>query len=421
MQLPQRKFEKISPFVSSLSVLSFLFALTMNVFGYTIFYFLETNHIPIIYGGIGTTVGQIVLLFIVIPQGRLIDKGKSYTLMIAGALIYSVSIILFFVDTNFVLPMAALLATSLIAIVLVTQNTFKSSLSAFIGKAVKSNVIGKHYSRIVMMETAGGTVAMFAVAATILFSDIGMIYLIPGIILFTATILSLFFLFPEQRKHIRNEENKTHRPGFIESVRTFRDRKRFIAPLLFTKIFMSIGVYGVSYFFIISGQRIGIEPIYSILLLGVGFAASVPFGIYSERFVDRKPDIGKSYVVAISFLDVFLYLFLVIAFFMHIPYLFYLSMGFSIPGPLLVAGAMSYELKIIGKEHRGMFAAIQRTLVGITFIILGIPFAFLFSVDFTLIWIFVLAGSVGSLVSAILLPSRDFIENNYMKNKPSDS
>ncbi len=419
--MPQRKFEKISPFVSSLSVLSFLFALTMNVFGYTIFYFLETNHIPIIYGGIGTTVGQIVLLFVVIPQGRLIDKGKSYTLMIAGALIYSVSIILFFVDTNFVLPMAALLATSLIAIVLVTQNTFKSSLSAFIGKAVKSNVIGKHYSRIVMMETAGGTVAMFAVAATILFSDIGMIYLIPGIILFTATILSLFFLFPEQRKHIRNEENKTHRPGFIESVRTFRDRKRFIAPLLFTKIFMSIGVYGVSYFFIISGQRIGIEPIYSILLLGVGFAASVPFGIYSERYVDRKPDIGKSYVVAISLLDVFLYLFLVIAFFMHIPYLFYLSMGFSIPGPLLVAGAMSYELKIIGKEHRGMFAAIQRTLVGITFIILGIPFAFLFSVDFTLIWIFVLAGSVGSLVSAILLPSRDFIENNYMKNKPSDS
>ncbi|MCL5783396.1 MAG: MFS transporter, partial [Candidatus Thermoplasmatota archaeon] len=227
--MPQRRFEKINPFVSSLSVLSFLFALTMNIFGYTIFYFLETNHIPIIYGGIGTTVGQIVLLFIVIPQGRLIDKGKSYTLMIAGALIYSVSIILFFVDTNFVLPMAALLATSLIAIMSYELNTFKSSLSAFIGKAVKSNVIGKHYSRIVMMETAGGTVAMFAVAATILFSDIGMIYLIPGIILFTATILSLFFLFPEQRKHIRNEENKTHRPGFIESVRTFRDRKRFIA------------------------------------------------------------------------------------------------------------------------------------------------------------------------------------------------
>ncbi len=419
--MPQREFEKISPFVSSLSILSFLFALTMNVFGYTIFYLLETNHIPIIYGGIGTTAGQIVLLFIVIPQGRLIDRGKSYTLMIIGALIYSVSIILFFVDTKFMLPMAAILASSLITIVLVTQNTFKASLSSFIGKAVKSNVIGKHYSRIVMMETAGGTVAMFAVAATVYFSDISMIYLIPGIILLAATVLSLFFLFPEERKHIKDEENKTHRPGFMESVRTFRKRKRFIAPLLFAKIFMSIGVYGVSYFFIISAQKIGIAPIYAILLLGVGFAASVPFGIYSERFVDRKPKIGKSYVVAIGLLDVFMYLFLVIAFSQHIPYLFYLSMAFSIPGPLLVAGAMSYELKIIGKENRGMFVAIQRTLVGITFIILGIPFAFLFSIDFTLIWIFVLAGSIGSLISAIFLPSRDFIESNYLKDKPADS
>jgi hypothetical protein len=204
-------------------------------------------------------------------------------------------------------------------------------------------------------------------------------------------------------------------------MRAFRNRKRFIAPLLFAKIFMSIGVYGVSYFFIISAQKIGIAPIYAILLLGVGFAASVPFGIYSERFVDRKPKIGKSYVVAIGLLDVFMFLFLVIAFSQHIPYLFYLSMVFSIPGPLLVSGAMSYELKIIGKENRGMFVAIQRTLVGITFIILGIPFAFLFSIDFTLIWIFVLAGSIGSLISAMLLPSRDFVECNYMKDKPVDS
>lgn len=410
------KTEKIDPFISSLSVLNFLFALTMNVFGYTIFYLLERSHIPIIYGGLGTSIGQIVLLVILIPQGRLIDKGKSYALMIAGAGIYSISMILIFFNSLTILTFTGLLMSFLIGIVLVTQNTFKSSLTSFIGKAVKLSIIGKHYSRIILMEMIGGGVAMFTVVAAIYFSTFRIIYILTGSILLISTIAAFFVLFPENRKMTIAAENRTKRPGFIESMSALKSRTRFIAPILLTKIFMATGIYAVSYFYIISGQQIGINPIFALLALGIGFATTIPSALYGEKYVDRHPAMGKAYVVILAVLDLGMYAFLAAAFYLTVPALFYLSMAFSAPGPMFVAGGMSYELKIIGKENRGMFAAIQRTLVGITFIVIGVPFALLFSIDYKLIWLILLILSVGTVLSSLLIPSREYVEKHYLQS-----
>ena len=409
----ENKPEKIGSFISSLSILNFLFALTMSVFGYTIFYLLERSGIPLVYGGIGTSIGQIVLLFILIPQGRLIDKGKSYNLMIIGSTVYGLTVILLFVDSFSLFAYTGLLMSFLIGIMLVTQNTFKSSLSSFIGKAVRLSIIGRHYSRIVLMEMLGGSVAMFTVLGAILFSTFRIIYLVAGVLLLLSTLVAFFVLFPENRKMVREDERRIKRPGFIESVQVLRDRSRFVAPVLMTKIFMAIGVYVVSYFFIISGQQIGIQPLYAIFALGIGFAVSVPFGLYGEKYVDRHPHLGKSYVVILALLDLGMYAFLSIAFYLNQPALFYLSLAFSAPGPIFVAGGMSYELKVIGKENRGMFAAIQRTLVGITFIVIGVPFALLFSIDYKLIWLVLLVVSIGTLASSALIPSRKYMEKFY--------
>lgn len=409
----EQQTDKIGSFISSLSVLNFLFALTMNVFGYTIFYLLEQSNIPILYGGIGTSIGQVVLLFILIPQGRLIDKGKSYFLMIIGAVIYSISIILIFLNSLTIYTFTGLLMSFLIGIVLVTQNTFKSSLSSFIGKAVKLSIIGKHYSRIVLMEMIGGAVAMFTVVAAILLTTFRAIYLVSGAVLLVTSLAAFFVLFPENRKMTRDAENKTKRPGFIESLSVLKARSRFIAPILLTKIFMAVGVYVVSYFFIISGQQIGVDPIYAMLALGVGFGITVPSALYGEKYVDNHPKTGKAYVVILALLDLGMYAFLALAFYLSLPILFYLSLAFSAPGPLFVAGGMSYELKIIGKEYRGMFAAIQRTLVGITFIVVGVPFAILFSVDYKLIWLILLIFSVGTVLASLLIPSADYVEQHY--------
>lgn len=386
----------------------------MNVFGYTIFYLLEKSSISIIYGGIGTTIGQVILLFILIPQGRLIDKGKAYSLMILGASIYGIMVIFLYLDSLGVIAYFSVLMAVAIGIILVSQNTFKSSLSSFVGKAVRLSIVGQHYTRIIMMEMLGGTAAMFTVAAAVVFSTFRIIYLIAGVLLLIATASAFFLLFPENRKMVREEERKTKRPGFMESVRALSSKKRFVAPILLTKIFMAVGIYVVSYFFIISGQRIDILPLYSIIALGIGFGISVPFGFYGEKYVDAHPGMGKAYTIILALLDLGMYGFLASAFYLSQPVLFYLSLGFSAPGPVFVAGAMTYELKIIGKENRGMFAAIQRTIVGITFIVIGVPFAYLFTIDFRLIWYVLLILSIGTVISALFIPSGKYVSEHLL-------
>jgi MFS family permease len=394
----------INPFVSTLSVMNFFFAMAMNIFGYTVFYLLQSYQIPIIFGGIGTTIGQVVLLAILIPQGRAIDRGSSYRLMIVGSLIYSSGMILLSLRFFPGLLQAYVVSSVVIGAVLVTQNTYKSSLGSFIGKASKLSILGKHYSRIIMMETAGGTVAMFVVAAMREFSHLYVVYLVSGVILLTVTILTFFVLYPRSRKLALESEATTRRPTFRESLVLFRDKRRFVVPVLLTKIFMSVGVYGVSYFFILSGEKIGVIPEYSIILLGIGFAISIPSGVYSGKYVDRHPSTGKAYIVLLGLFDIFFYGAILASIYLRNPYIFYGSISFNAFGPLFVSGAMSYEVKVIGKENRGMFSALQRTLVGFTFILLGIPFAYLYSFDYRAIWIVVTVTAILSVISAAFIP-----------------
>ncbi len=394
----------INPFVSTLSVMNFFFAFTMNIFGYTVFYLLQSEKIPIVYGGLGTTIGQIALLFILLPQGRAIDRGASYKLMVIGSGIYSIGMILLSLRFFPAITQIYILSSIIIAVILVTQNTYKSSLTSFIGKASKQSVLGTHYSRIIMMEAVGGTVAMFAVAAIKEYSHLYIIYLLAGVALLLVTFLTFFVVYPEARKIMRADENKTLRPTFSESVKALRNKKHFVVPVLLVKIFMSVGVYGVSYFFILSGEKIGVKPVFSIILLGIGFAIALPSGIYSGKYVDRHPSIGKGYIVLLALFDVFFYVAIAAALFLHNTYIFYGSIVFNAFGPLFVSGALAYEVKVIGKENRGMFAAIQRTLVGLVFILLGIPFAYLYSFDYRVIWVVVLVSSIISTVSALMIP-----------------
>ncbi|MEM0156946.1 MAG: MFS transporter [Thermoplasmataceae archaeon] len=394
----------INPFVSTLSVMNFFFAMAMNIFGYTVFYLLQSYNIPIIFGGIGTTIGQVILLVILIPQGRAIDRGFSYVLMIIGSLIYSSGMILLSLRFFPGLLQAYVISSAVIGAVLVTQNTYKSSLGSFIGKASKLSILGKHYSRIIMMETAGGTAAMFVVAAMKEFSHMYIVYLVSGVILLVVTVLTFFVLFPESRKLALKNEGATRRPTFRESLVLFRDKRRFVIPVLLTKIFMSVGVYGLSYFFILSGEKIGVIPEYSIILLGIGFAISIPSGIYSGKYVDRHPSTGKGYIILLGLFDIFFYGAILASIYLRNPYIFYGSISFNAFGPLFVSGAMSYEVKVIGKENRGMFSALQRTLVGITFILVGVPFAYLYSFDYRTIWIVVTATAILSVISAAFIP-----------------
>jgi MFS family permease len=394
----------INPFVSTLSVMNFFFAMAMNIFGYTVFYLLQSYQIPIIFGGIGTTIGQVILLAILIPQGRAIDKGSSYRLMIVGSLIYSSGMIILSLRFFPGLLQAYIISSVVIGAVLVTQNTYKSSLGSFIGKASKLSILGKHYSRIIMMETAGGTVAMFVVAAMREFSHLYVVYLVSGVILLAVTILTFFVLYPKSRKLALESEGTTRRPTFRESLILFREKRRFVIPVLLTKIFMSVGVYGISYFFILSGEKIGVIPEYSIILLGIGFAISIPSGIYSGKYVDRHPSTGKAYIILLGLFDIFFYGAILASIYLRNPYIFYGSISFNAFGPLFVSGAMSYEVKVIGKENRGMFSALQRTLVGVTFILLGIPFAYLYSFDYRTIWIVVTAAAILSVISAAFIP-----------------
>jgi hypothetical protein len=75
-------------------------------------------------------------------------------------------------------------------------------------------------------------------------------------------------------------------------------------------------------------------------------------------------------------------------------------------GPFVVPGALSYELKVVGKENRGMYGSIQRILVAVCFISIGIPLAYLVTYNYMYMWAVVVIAAFLSLISATLIPSR---------------
>lgn len=403
----------INPFVTSLSVVNFMFAFTMNLFSFTIFSLLQSVGIPIIYGGLGISVGQALIFLVVIPQGRLIDRGKSYFLMIAGSILYAVALILIFFDVLAKQLIFYYLVAALVSLIIIAQNMYKASLSSFVGKAVKSTLIGKNYSRIIMMETAGGTASFFIILFGINFVRIQDIYLYSGISLFLFVIATFTFLFREHRQDLVTEESKVRRPTLIESMKALAYKRRFLTPIFLTKIFMSIGTLAYSYFFIVLGEKIGIPERFSLIFLGVSYAIAVPFGLYSERFVDKHRGMGKGYIVLMAFTDLVIYVLMLIALIYGNKTVFLLSALIGAPGPLVVSGALSYELKVVGKESRGMFGALQRTLVAIPAIVVAVPLTILFKYNFTFMWLIIVVTAFIALISSILIPSKEYLVEKF--------
>lgn len=397
--------DRINPFVTGLSIVNMFFSLLMTLFGYTLYYLLEMNGVSIYWGALGLSLGQLLLIAILVPQGRAIDRGHSYSLMLFGSLIYGTSIGLFFFIRSFQYYDVLFLIPVIIVFASATQNTFRSAMNSFIGKAVKASLMGQNYARIITMEMVGGSVAMFLSALFLTMDTLRFVYGIFSVLLIGSSLLILTSLFRPSRTMLVSAENKQRRPGFFESLRSLAARRRFVVPIYLGKIMMAMGYYGFSYYFIITGLKIGISSYISIILLGMVFAASVPFGKLAEILLNKFKNAGKLFVVMLSVIDVSSYTLLFLSVLLRNPIFYYLSVAVMIPGPLPTAGALGYEVRMIGPENRGMYGSAQRILVAVSFIVISFPLAALYYLNLDYLWLFILATSIMGLIFGIALPS----------------
>lgn len=405
-----RKNNGINPFVTGLSIVNMLFSLLMTLFGYTLFYLLQIYGISLYWGALGLTMGQVILIALLLPQGRAIDRGHSYSLMIAGSLIYGTSIGLFFFLKTFQHYGIIFLIPIVVMVASASQNTFRSSMNSFVGKAVKAAAMGQNYARILTMEMVGGSIAMFLTALFLTMSSLRIVYAIFSLLLIVTSILVFKILHSESRSLMIESVSTRKRPGFFQSLRTLSEKKNFVIPVYLGKIMMAIGYYGFSYYFILTGGRIGVSPYISLILLGSVFAASVPFGKLAEVLLKKFPGGGKSYVIMISVIDIVSYGFLFTAVYSGNPLFYYLSVAVMIPGPLPTAGALGYEVRMIGPENRGIYGSVQRTLVALAFIVISVPLAAVYYISIEYLWLLIFAASIGGLIFGILLPSEGTVE-----------
>lgn len=404
---------RLDSFITGLSTLNFVFAFAMNLFNYTILVLLEDSGLSVVYGGLGISISQAILLFLVIPMGRAVDRGRSYALMTAGSILYGAVLVSIYFSVSSVTAISVSLVIALVALVILFQNMFKSSLSSFVAKAVRRKIMGKSYSRIIWMETAGGTVSFFIVEFAHPYLSLATMYLIVGLVILAVSAASYTFLAKENRATLKAAVKKVDRPTFMESLKSLKSRGRFTAALLLTKVLMSVGILGFSYFYIIIGQGLGVRTTISLLFLGIASAIGILWGIFAEKFVVKHPEWGKSYIVLMALLDIVSYTLVMVAMENGSTYLYLAAPLIGSPGPFLIPGAMAYEVRVIGKENRGMFAGIQRTLTGIPAIVLGAPLAYVFTVNPVYMWIVILASSVGTLLASLAIPSRKYLKERY--------
>lgn len=402
--LSKPKNNGINPFVTGLSIVNLFYSLLMTLFGYTLYLLLEREGVSLYWGALGVSLGQLALLAILVPQGRAIDRGHTYAIMVAGSLIYSVSIgVLSFSGTLFrdglifAIPVAILIATA-------SQNAFRSSMNSFIGKAVRSSLMGSNYARILTMEMVGGALAMvvsYIIGET---SSIRYAYIVfPAILIITVSLI-FTVLYRDSRTSMALQVSSIPPQSLRQGLRNLGSRKRFLIPIYAGKIFMAIGFYGFSYYFILTGVNLGLGPEVPILLLAAVFAASIPFGKLAESVLQKFPNLGKAYVILISIIDVFSYLLIFVSTLTGNRILYFASVAVMIPGPLPTSGALGYEVRMVGKENRGIYASFQRILVAITFIVVSFPMVELYYRNVYLLWLFILSTSLMGLVSGILLP-----------------
>ena len=408
MQKAERR-DGVDPFTRNLSVLNLIFSFSLSLFSFTIFLYLESEGIPIILGGIGLSIGQLVSILIIIPQGRAIDKGYSFDLMVIGSVLYGIFLLLLYITVTehyiflLVIPL-------IVGGFSVLESTFRSSLNSFVAKAVRQKVIGSNYARILTMETIGSAASFGIMAFGAYESIIGLIFLGSGLILVAISILVFTILGAKSRKMSLEEEGRVKRPTLRESFSHLRSLKKFLSRLISSKVLMSIGTIGFTFFYVPTGIILGIPPSITFLFLLATYVVAALLGRYGEKIIDSYTKSGKIFIVLAMLTDVVTYGLVLISLRFDSRYLFLISALTSSPGTILISGAMVFEVKIIGRENRGMFGAVQRLIVGIIAVFMSSLLTLIFSVNYFWMWATILITSAASLVMALSIPTNSKVD-----------
>jgi len=394
----------VDPFTRNLSALNLIFSFSLSVFSFTIFLYLESHNIPIILGGLGLSIGQFVSILIILPQGRAIDRGYSFTLMVVGSVLYGAFLLLLYVSVSLHYTYI-LLIPLIIAGFGVLESTFRSSLNSFVAKAVKLKAIGSNYARILTMETVGSASSFGIMAFGAYESIIGLIFLGSGLALVTFSILVFTILNAESRNINRLEESKVRRPTLRESFSHFKNLKKFLSRLISSKVLMSIGTIGFTFFYVPTGLILGIPPTISFLFLLLTYVMAALLGRYGEKIIDSYSKSGKIFIVLAMLTDIVTYGLILISIKYDSRYLFLIAALTSSPGTILISGALAFEVKIIGRENRGMFGAIQRLVVGIIAIFMSLLLTLIFSINFYWMWVTIFITSAASFIVSFTIPA----------------
>ncbi len=397
---------RINPFVSNLSFLNALISFSIAIFSYTIIYTLSYYHKSILLAGFGISAGEALTLAFLIPIGSLIDRGHSFRLMMLGAILYGAFLasLYFTISLSQLAFLAFLVVPALIASLILFQNVFKSSLNSFIAKAISNNLLGQNYARILTMETIGTAVAFGVFAAAAYYSFISWIYLWPGVFTVGFSLLVFMFLAGSQRKKVLEQEAKVRRPTIRESFRHLGKIKNFVIPLITSKLFMLVGIIATTFFYIPTAVYLSISPTIGAIALLIAYILGALWGKAGEMILRRWSNLGRLFVTLATAIDVVTFAVIVFSIEHHLAGLFIAAILISSPGPLLISGALSYEVEVIGKENRGMFGAVQRLIVASVYIFLGASLTFVFTKSFALLWIVALVASAGSFYATLVLP-----------------
>jgi len=394
----------INPFVSNLSILNIFFSLSLTVFSFGIVIYLENNAISVLYAGVGLTLGQIILLGTSVLQGRAIDKGYSFQLMVTGSILYgAVLFLIYFTVSIGYIP--SLLIIAFIPLMLVFEGVFRSSLNAFIAKAAAARVLGKNYSRILTSEAIGSALAYVVMVYGAFSLSLSLVFVSSSILLVFIALLSFFFLRSRERDIMRKAESSVRRPGFRESIRNLSSKKNFAIPLITSKAFMTIGIIGFTFFYVPTGVYLGISPEYSFTFLLITYLLAILIGKYGEKVLDRHQGFGRGFVSLNMMFDVITYGLVVLSIIYRVDYLFLIAALFASPGVLLVSGAMTYEVGVIGRESRGMFGGVQRQFIGIISAFVSFPLTYIFTRNPSYMWGIIFAASLISFIITFTIPS----------------
>ena len=394
--------ERINPFTNNLARLNLIFSFSTSVFSFALFLFLESHGVPLIYGGIGLSAGQLIALLLLFPQGRAVDKGHSFVLMIVGSLLFaSLLIILYFSVENADIFMI-LVAPSVAGIVAV-ESTFRTSLNSFISKSAKANILGSNFSRIIVAEAIGSAISFAILAIGAYSSHISIVIIGSGIGLFLFTVLVFFFLDSKNRDFVRNEERKTPRPGFRESVSALRGKIGFVSTLIASKTFMNVGSVAFSFFYVPTGLYLGVSPVLTFSVLLACYVAGAMISRVGEEYIDEKSHEGRVFVILIMLFDSLVFSVILLSLLYANELIFLAAAIATIPSPILISGAMAYETNVIGKEHRGLFSAVQRTVFGSTAVLVTIGLTALFIVGPLLVWLVSSLASFTAFIIALML------------------